>query len=1225
MNSLLLLALSASVLTFTFFLSDAGRTELAVAYGVGFGGWAALCLALAAGRWARGTRPLVPVGPWALFLVALAIAITVAALNRIDQKASLALGQPILVPRSPTTDDPTAFYLAMEFLAVALVVFWGQARGRALETAIALQVAFATVGYWQLWRFVGIEVSPETTAAPLQWAGTLGVGLLFLRQARERGLPRRFGPLEVVLLLLLGAGVLSTVTASYVHQSLSNLITLGSYLLLAWLMASSDATSDDSTLYVYLTAMLTPALGVALTDAVDVGGRALELGASFALTHTETFDPMAFRSSTGIELTGAALLALGTVFVAHSWWVRSAGVALAAFFLLSVGVTYSIPSLAGLALGALVMLALLPGRRLFLGFSRRGMVVWVGAGAVVAVLLALLFTVGRPVANAYASTADDPTTGTGPRGFLLGLAGNDIRANPWTGVGLGVSDERAVHVGPFRHREATALAEVRYLLGDATRWRELVFSPPHISTLAVAEDMGLLGLAAFLGVIAGFLWILWRSWRRAQGAGRALAVVWTALFAALFLWSSLELGEHPAPVVPTLFLTLGLALLAARVGSKKSRAGSAEFPALWRPGWGLTAALLALAALAVLGAVARPVAAEAFAQRGRAAATEGDYALAEARATLAHRLDPWNARYQREQGFYALYAGDTDQAISALERVAELRSASAAEWVNLGDALWLGGEVEAALTAYERAAALDPWDATGSDPQQVLALALLRLGRFDEAADWLTIALELEPTSLGEQPWRPFPGQDGLDWTVDPAYLPGAPAEALEARLRQRLGFPDSSVATFPPVAVATLPPVTLSAILARMERSFEAVRVGDVERARGILLQMGQTQRPAGFADDAVATFERLVELAPTESYAWYELGLARRMQGDLLGAGEAFQQSSELAAAADFYDVHRPFAELQLGALASAAGDARAAVRHLEEARDSYRFEYLYDLLPMLAAAYQQVGNPQRALQVLEDEAALYDRVAVRLQLGDGYLVLDEFDAAGQQYARAAALFYGAGGDPTAEPVRVLAQRFRHLDEARGVGTTEGAAALGQLVTRLAGPVAGSVAESYYYSEAGQRTAAVQALARAAAAAPRDLNVQDAYAFELLLAGQYRETEAVARASIARDPRHHFAYLLLGDALRGQGRDDEALGTYLQSIEVLPGVAAGYLRLADLLDDAYLSQQALEYYRLAVEAEPANIEALEALARALEGSGMSSDARRIAGTAAELARAGG
>ncbi len=81
-------------------------------------------------------------------------------------------------------------------------------------------------------------------------------------------------------------------------------------------------------------------------------------------------------------------------------------------------------------------------------------------------------------------------------------------------------------------------------------------------------------------------------------------------------------------------------------------------------------------------------------------------------------------------------------------------------------------------------------------------------------------------------------------------------------------------------------------------------------------------------------------------------------------------------------------------------------------------------------------------------------------------------------------------------------------------------------------------------------QHAEAAAAFAKAAALDPDKSEYSLPQGVQLKLAKQYDEAEKVLRGVVELDPMAQFVYTELGDVLRGQGRDDEALKTYMKAL---------------------------------------------------------------------------
>lgn len=103
----------------------------------------------------------------------------------------------------------------------------------------------------------------------------------------------------------------------------------------------------------------------------------------------------------------------------------------------------------------------------------------------------------------------------------------------------------------------------------------------------------------------------------------------------------------------------------------------------------------------------------------------------------------------------------------------------------------------------------------------------------------------------------------------------------------------------------------------------------------------------------------------------------------------------------------------------------------------------------------------------------------------------------------------------------------------------------------------------------------------------------------------GDYITAEKMIRLAIAQDSSTPLFYLNLGNALRGQGKNPEAIASYQKAIDLEPKFAVAHYNIANEFSSNKNITQALVHYRKAVELEPDFPEAYLALAKTLHRQG--------------------
>jgi tetratricopeptide (TPR) repeat protein len=90
----------------------------------------------------------------------------------------------------------------------------------------------------------------------------------------------------------------------------------------------------------------------------------------------------------------------------------------------------------------------------------------------------------------------------------------------------------------------------------------------------------------------------------------------------------------------------------------------------------------------------------------------------------------------------------------------------------------------------------------------------------------------------------------------------------------------------------------------------------------------------------------------------------------------------------------------------------------------------------------------------------------------------------------------------------------------------------------------------------------------------------------------GRFADGAELARKSLANNPRHARAYVLLGRALSGLGRHEEALPSYEHAIALEPDLAQAHGHRADALSELGRNAEAIESYDRALALAPTVVE---------------------------------
>ncbi|HZS00302.1 MAG TPA: O-antigen ligase family protein [Chloroflexota bacterium] len=369
-------------------------------------------------------------------------------------------------------------------------------------------------------EFGGLAVSlPET-------ALLLTAGACAARWLRRGDISPRATPLDPWVALFLAAALLSFVPTEYLKLSLRSLRTL----------------VLEPVLFYYLVAAVCPSLrAMRPLVAGSLGAAAViaALAVLQAVANMNTVQAEGVRRALGLYPSPNQLaLYLGYALplaVALALWSpagRRWYAALASLVGLALALTFSIGGWLG-AGAALLVLAALQGRR--------ALVLTAGAGAAVgagSLLLAVRLGIERVLSGQTATF----------RRQIWTAALAMLRDHPLLGIGL----------DNFLYRY-----QLQYILPEA--WAEPNISHPHNWALQFWLDLGILGLVAFLGLLARFGWLALRGLQQARGGlDRALLAGALASVAGLLVHGALDNSYFLVDLAILFWWQMAIAAAAAR-------------------------------------------------------------------------------------------------------------------------------------------------------------------------------------------------------------------------------------------------------------------------------------------------------------------------------------------------------------------------------------------------------------------------------------------------------------------------------------------------------------------------------------------------------------------------------------------------------------------------------------------------------------------------------------
>ena len=345
-----------------------------------------------------------------------------------------------------------------------------------------------------------------------------------------------------------------------------------------------------------------------------------------------------------------------------------------------------------------------------------------------------------------------------------------------------------------------------------------------------------------------------------------------------------------------------------------------------------------------------------------------------AAAGSAAQRDADLARYS-DQAREALASKKWDEAVNALNHLAQLAPAVPEVQANLGMALFFKGRATEALAAFDRARKLNP-----AIPQVDLMVALCQaeLGRHREAVAVLAPAFEHPPDAeMGRL--------IGLHLTRSYTELRQSD-KALEAGEELLRRYPDDAEVLFQVSRLHADRSYSLMKQLlrvapdsywvhlanAQVQESLQRYDLAQQEYRKAIELNANAAGAHVGLGrailsaskdpkatDEAAREFERELALSPENAIAEFELGEIARERGQFDSAREHLLRAVHYNP--DFFE-----AQLALGRLFLKEGKGRDAIAHLEVATHLEPRDKLSHYL--LASAHKSLGDQDAARRELD-----------------------------------------------------------------------------------------------------------------------------------------------------------------------------------------------------------------------------------------------------------------
>lgn len=735
--------------------------------------------------------------------------------------------------RPGTTDRAVYFGLLLIVAVTPLLLFTGAANVNSIKTLVfSLAVAVMTA----IW---------------------LGTGLL----AGDLSWPK--SRLHTAILVYLGAAFVSVLWSPFKYASFSDFLRLVSYALF-YLLVVSHLRDTRRVMGLLTAAMIGAAFACAYgilqrfgIDWIEWTPKEERILSSFA-------NPTFFAGYL-VLLTPLAL----TMFVLprneKGTWPTVAWGGLALAMLLCVVWTYARAAYGGLAVGLVLAAAILPNPDPG-GVTRN---VWRRAvllGAVLVILVGPRIPL-RPSPYQQQRIASS---------FSTKDRSNVQRLMMWRGA-LGIFKQHPIlgsGLATYQFLIPQHMSHQFYLTGNT-----VMVEHAHNEVAEVAAEQGIVGLAAFIGLVVCFLASVLSLVRRPAPYWQFVAVGSLAAVIAFQIQNLAAVTMHRTACVIYLWLNMALVTAGHRIAALE--AGQEPRLTRWRirVPKRISAALIgALIVGVVLTGVygGRVFLSEIALKQGERALQEGYWPSAEMSLRRALQLNRYSLGAYYKLAHLLNIMGRFPESLATYRALERLAPDYARIHFNLGVVLSNMGRAREALTEYRKAVALEDSPANHS----ALAQTYLRLGEPSEAVREAAAAVKRDPS--------------------DPAL-----ASQL-ARIQFRMGRPNEAEATLraalKPDSNRSEPHFALGNLYLSVKRYAEAVT--EFNRAAGlsprdprILNNLGNAYQAQGRYREAVASYQQALALSPQDVNATFNLALAHLKLGLVAEAQSGLRRVTELA----------------------------------------------------------------------------------------------------------------------------------------------------------------------------------------------------------------------------------------------------------------------------------------------------------------------------------------
>lgn len=624
------------------------------------------------------------------------------------------------------------------------------------------------------------------------------------------------------------------------------------------------------------------------------------------------------------------------------------------------------------------------------------------------------------------------------------------------------------------------------------------------------------------------------------------------------------------------------------------------------PGWALRRCVVAAASLA-LGACGFFLSEDDRIARALEAQERGDLRAATIELKSLLEKNPNHAAARFRLGAVSLQQGDAAVALRELTRARELKYESPELDETLARAHFVLGEFDRALQLIDAKLGAASTALTPEQRVQWLGMradVLASQRRFDEAKSAFDEALVIAPEHV-------------------PALLGLARVLAASQELKAAIDTANKALAIAPknPDAHATLGSLqTMSGDTAAAIDAFQtalALSAGPAQQLKG-LSGLAQAQLEAGKVADALATTERMQQLAPNSQTTRYMRALALVRDGQLDTARELLEKnavnesdvpSRVLLGAVNLAQGRLGQAEMYLASAVAAVPDNAMARQLLAEARlrQAKPGDALDALAPAIASA--ESGAPADAnLLALAARASV---AAGKPAQGVEYL---QRNVQAQPQNMDARLNLAAGYLAAGMPDKALAELERAGSDAPGESEASKTLSDAQALRRE------YLAVLARFNQ-GDPTGAVKHAAAVADASPNNPSLQALASSAFAMQGQFDRARKYAQAVLKLRPDDASAYVALGRIDLQQGQSESAAENFRIALARQPGniTAAVALAMVDFAARRY--DASIETIDAALKRAPASLELLVLKGEVLVAKGDLQTAEQLARTAVESA----